>query len=113
MNCIEGQIASIKKNLKELYYEISFPTSKYDLRKMLNSNDNFSNIFERNQDSKYDIIDGDFSKNYKLSYLSRAKARQFDFWFYKGTDKNFCAGLELHYSPENVEEGSKQYNELV
>ncbi len=113
MNCIEGQISSIKKNLKELFYEINFPTTKYDLRKMINSNENFSNFFEANPDNKYDIFHAAFSKNYKLSYISKAKDRQFDYWFYEGTDKNYCVGLVLKYSPENVEECSKQYNELA
>jgi len=113
MNCAEGQISSIKKNLKELYYEISFPTTKYDLRKMINSSDNFSNISENNLESKYDIIHANLTTNYKLSYISRAKVRQLDFWFYQGTDKNYCAGLEFQYSQENVEEATKQYNELV
>jgi hypothetical protein len=107
-----GQISAIKKNLKELYFEISIPTTKYDLRKLLNSNENFKNINEHTI-NKRESISVNFNKNNKLSYTGNSVERQFDFWFYKESDINYCAVLSLYYLPENLVECTKQYNELI
>jgi hypothetical protein len=113
--CIQfsyGQISSIKKQLKELYFEIGFPSSKYDIRKMLNSSNNFSDISEINIEED-DIFSAYFDKNFKLSYVNKSIERKFDYVFNKGTDNNFCVGLVLRYYPEDISSCTKQFNEAI
>ena len=107
-----GQISSIKKQLKELYFEIGFPSSKYDIRKMLNSSNNFSFVSENSIEDS-DVISAWFEKNYKLSYVNKSKERVFDYWFNKGTDKNYCVGIALRYYPEDISSCTKQFNEAI
>lgn len=106
-----GQISSIRKNIKELYFEIDFPISKYDLRKKIHSNENFYNISESKYE-KSDVIMGDFTQNYKLSYTRNAD-RFIVFWYEDGSDENYCTSIELDYNFKNIAEATKQFNEII
>ena len=83
-----GQIIKIKKELNEIFFELSTPSTKYDVRKKLHSTDNFSELSE-NSNEKYDILNAEFKTNYKLSYLNNSVRRVASFWFNRGTDINF------------------------
>jgi hypothetical protein len=107
-----GQIIKIKKELNEMLFELSIPSSKYDVRKKLHSSANFSERSEYPY-GKFDILDAEFKNNYKLSYLENSVRRLASFWFDKGTDINFSFGLEIHYPSQNVTTCSEQFKEVM
>ena len=106
-----AQITAIKKQLSELYFEINFPVSKYDIRKLMNS-ENFSKFSEGNIKAN-DVLISNFNYNYKLQYYRQAYEKQFTFWFSKGTDKNYCTGIDLRFSEMDKSYAYKQYDELI
>jgi|GEM_PF-2624281 len=107
-----GQILKIKKQLKECLFETERPITKFDLRKLLNTSNNFSDIHEYTYD-KYDVISYDFETNYKLSYTKDCTHKQSSVWYIKGTDEEFAFGYELYFPSENFESASNQLTELV
>ena len=105
-------IGQIKPRLKEILFDLSIPSSKYNLRKLLHSSNNFSNIYE-SIDEKYDIINADFKENFRLSFLKTSSENSASFWFNKGTDINFSFSFTLKYLPKNVNDCTNQYNEII
>lgn len=105
-----AQISAIKKQLCELYFEISFPSSKYEIRKLMNS-DNFTTFSEVSFEK--DVLTALFKDNYKLQYYKTSNHRSFDYWFQKNSDVNYCVGLELRFLEVDESFANKQYYELI
>ena len=107
-----GQIIKIKKELKEMLFELSIPSTKYDVRKKLHSSTDFTELSEY-PNGNYDVLNAEFKSNYKLSYLQNSVRRLASFWFNKGTDINFSFGFEIHYPSQNVTTCSQQFEEMM
>lgn len=110
-NCL-SQITLIRKQLKELFFELDFPISKYEVRKYLRS-DNYWNFTEINLNDKHDVLYGSFIQNYRLGYCKYSDERQLDFWFKKSTDQNYCIGIELRFLESEQEKAFLQLDEII
>lgn len=108
---IFAQFAEIKTQLRQLFFDIPIPATKYDVRKVAHSNDYFEDIDESTFD-KHDILLCHFTKNDKLSYINNAYQKSFDVWYFKGTDRTYAIGLSLQYRPDFVEDANKQMQEI-
>ncbi len=107
-----GQITKIKQQLKQVFFELDIPSTKYDVRKMLHSSDNFFDLSESTL-GDYDMMDATFTNNLKLSYISNATRRLIQFWYYKGTDNIHSFSYDIHYKTKYVENCSQQSKELI
>lgn len=105
-----GQNA-IEKQIRELYFEFEFPTTKYDVRKIMHSNEFISNVNESSYNGM-ELIQGSFTKNFKLSYYGSAYQKILNVWFKEGTDDLYAILLELQYSAVNVGDANKQFAEV-
>lgn len=106
-----GQFTKIKEQLKQAFFELDVPSTKYDVRKLLHSSENFTDLSESTL-GDYDMVDAKFTTNFKLSYITNATRRLAQFWYFKGTDNVHSFSFDIHYKANYVETCTQQFNEL-
>lgn len=110
----ESQVNKIKKQMQDLFYELTIPTTKYDARKLFHSSDNFSDIGEiAINANESDLMILNFKENSKLSFLKNATQKSIQLRFKKGTDENTGLTIELYYSKEFANTCSEQFQEVI
>lgn len=107
--CI-GQISLVKKNLSELFFEIHVSPTKFDVRKVFHSDDNFFN-YGGDDLGEYETISAKFKRNLKLSYLGRDD-KSIIFWFNEGTEISDSRKIYTEYFSDEYNLCLKQLNEL-
>lgn len=103
----------INKQIKELFFELTYPSSRYEIKKTFNSSDNFSDIHDVSIfDGDYESITADFKNNFKLSHDSKAINKDITFFFKKKSDTNLSWVISMYYKKEDVSLCSSQFIEL-
>ncbi|MBK9380919.1 MAG: hypothetical protein IPN39_06290 [Chitinophagaceae bacterium] len=106
--------SGIDKQIKELFFELSYPSTRYEIKKALNSSDNFSDVHDVSIfEGDYESITADFKNNFKLSQDSKAINKDITFFFKKKSDINLSWVMSMNYKKEDVSQCSSQFDELM
>lgn len=108
-NCVFGQIAAIKKNIAEMYFDIPLNATKFEVRVATNSSDNFYD--QENWNDYFHTVMASFYHNYKLSYLSQDC--RIIFYFPTENDRTISRKINITYTENELNKCIKQYNEIV
>lgn len=104
-----GQLPLIKKDVSQLFFNLPLDASRYEIRNILNSSDNFYNV--DNMHDYTNSISANFRQNFKMSYLG---FNNFIYFGFEGTEQkcNFRS-LTIKYAETDFERCFKQYKELI
>ncbi len=113
---MSGQIANIKNEILELFFEIPLDASKFQVRKILNESEIIFDIEDIEiPNASYSIISAAFKNNYKLGNLRDIDKMHTNFYFSNADSKPFYRGLTFTYNKNdyNKELKDKLLLELV
>lgn len=104
-----GQLPLIKKEVSQLFFNLPLSATRFEIRSLLNSNNNFYNV--DNMHDYTNSISAKFRQNFKMSYLG---FDNFIYFGFEGSEQN-CnyRSLTLKYSETDFEKCYKQYKELI
>lgn len=108
-----AQFQEIKNQIAEVFFQIPVNSTRFEIRNILYSSDNFYNRIH--WDEIGHTISSDFVYNSKLSYL--CKPCKFDpevTFFFKGNNEHSHErSIKLMYSSDQLAKCIKQYGEIV
>jgi hypothetical protein len=109
---IFSQVAILKNEIAELFFEIPINSSKFQVRKALNQSNIIRDIEERDiPNSNYSIISAYFSNNYKLGNLNGIEKMYVTFYFSKEGSIPYYRTLTFEH--ENSTFNKENHNKLL
>lgn len=113
MQNIYAQVPNIKNEISELFHTTPFCLSKFDLRKKIHGNVNFSNLDEIDMEDGETYFSVDFKLNSKMSYLSPTGEKKFIFIFNDKANAISLSLISMKYKTTEINTCVNQYEEFL
>jgi hypothetical protein len=104
----------IKNKVSQIFYGVTFPITRFDIREKFNSSLNLYDYEEYDiSNTDYDVVDVKIKNNPILGYTQSSINKKIKVEFKKGYDRSNIISMSLWYKIENVSLSRNQLNELV
>jgi hypothetical protein len=104
----------IKSKLSKIFFGINLPTTRFDVREKLNSNNNLFGYEEYNySNTDYDDLQAYFTSNPILSYTQNAMKKSISVPFKKDNDKSEIMQMYFYYQLSDIIFSRKQLDEII
>ena len=111
---IEGfsQPIVIRSKLSKIFFGINLPTTRFDVREKLNSNNNLFGYEEYNySNTDYDEFQASFKSNPILNYTQNSIKKKVSVPFKRASDKSEIMQMSLWYRMADIVFSRKQLDE--